>query len=71
MKRFCVSFIDFFDNDLTSKMVEGENELDAALSYLEKYQGPKLCSEDFQDLENLKENCFDNDCMINAIEIIN
>ncbi len=70
-KSFCVSFINFFDNDLTSKVVEAVSELDAALLYLEKYQNFNFYDKIFEDLEQLKQFCFNCDCMINAIEITN
>lgn len=69
MKKYVVSFIDFFDNQLISTIIEANSEIDSMLEYLKEHQNINLKSEDFEDEEAVKSYCFNMDSMINSIEI--
>lgn len=70
MKKFVVSYIDFFDNDLTSVIIEASNEFDSMIKYLEQYQNVELYDHPkIKDENDIKEFCFNCDAMINSIKI--
>lgn len=69
MKKFCVSYISFYDNELMLEVVQAESETDAVLKasfglaeYL-KQEGIE------QSLEGYKQACFNADSMVNTIEV--
>lgn len=66
--KFVVSFINFFDNELKSSIIEADSKLESMLKYLEEKEGIKLELK-LEDEEEIKQSCFDMDSMINSIEI--
>lgn len=70
MKRFVVSYIDWFNNDLQSYIYEAKDELEAIKAVAIEQCGfyPEFL-EDIKDVESFKGFCFDSDCMMNVIEV--
>lgn len=68
MKKFVVSYINFFSNDLESSIVEASNKIQSYMIFL-KNKGFDVS--DIEDLneEELKQECFNMDFMVNSIEI--
>jgi len=77
MKRFAVSYINFVDNQLSTKIIESENWKSAILARLDgMVEGnPKRIEENhtwldrFETLEEVKEAIFDGDMMMDVVEI--
>lgn len=65
MPRFAVSYIDWFDHDLSTKIVVA-SDWRAALELHPKIAGTELEGE---TLEEVKTCAFDCDCMIEVVEI--
>lgn len=66
MKRFAVSYIDWFEHDLTTVIVEAVDIAHALQLH------PKFSSFDIdysESLEGIKKQAFDCDCMVECIEI--
>lgn len=68
MKRFIVSYIDWFDYDLKMIEVQAESEIEAL------YAGAFIFKIDTSDIhtmsiEEFKQECFNMDCMMSAFEI--
>lgn len=64
-KQWAVSRIDWFDNDLITKIVTAENEKAAFNIAFPDYN----FFEETDSLEEAKKNAFDQDNMINVVEI--
>lgn len=67
MKRWAVSYIDWFEHDLITLIVEAENVAHALQLH------PKFATFDIdysEGLEGIKEQAFDCDCMVECVEII-
>ncbi len=72
MKRYVVSYISFFDNDLKSGIIEAENEQEACIKYMVNEDASIqdwISSWKDKSLEVIKYECFNADSMINVIEI--
>lgn len=70
MKRFVVSYIDWFNNDLHSHITNANNALEAIKTIaIEQYGFDSASVEDIEDIEDFKNFCFDCDCMMNVIEV--
>jgi hypothetical protein len=68
MKRYAVSYIDWFNNDLQTVIIKAETALDAMKQdFVDR--GFELPEEEISSEEAFKSMCFDCDCMMNAIEI--
>ena len=69
MNKFVVSYISFFDNNLYSKIIAADNEMES-LKFFFKEEG---YGEDFLEgcnsIEEVKNECFNTDCMINTIKV--
>lgn len=71
MKRYCISWISFYDNQLKSELIGAESEeiaLRKALYNLYEVQDEET---EKMNIETLKQFAFDCDGIINAIEIEN
>lgn len=68
MKKFVVSYVNFHDNTLVSKIVHAHTMLDATLQILQSAEYAES-TETFKDLDHLQELMFDRDILVNAIEI--
>jgi len=69
MKKYVFSYINFFDNVLTSKVIE--SDLDAFHVAFKEFcdRGWDLDDEDLETLEDLKKFAFNCDTMIEIIEV--
>lgn len=65
MKRFCVAYINYFDNDLRQKIVEADSEKSAVIRAF----GLNYAFDEATDLEAAKCNAFNADEMFSVIEI--
>lgn len=65
MKKFVVGYLTFFDNELELYTVEAKSDVDACLQVLKT----KQWETDITDMETLKQQVFDWDSAINAIEV--
>ena len=66
MKRWAVSYIDWFEHDLTTVIVQAETWQDALMLH------PKIATFEWKtvpDLERFKMQAFDCDCMVECVEI--
>ena len=80
MKKYAVSYINFFNNELTIEIVEAETIKKAILKHskllAENSDNGKVDEEDWlhtnmpEELEEIKETFFDMDCMVDVVEII-
>lgn len=70
-KRWACSYIDWFDNELTTKIVCADNWLEAfKVAYPNRYANITNSDESAPDtLEQAKENAFNSDSMIHVEEI--
>lgn len=72
MKKYVVAYINFFDNELKMSIIEAENEVDACKQYLkikEFNENNDWINNLPNNLENLRDEIFNTDSQINAIEI--
>lgn len=74
MKRFVISWINWYDHDLQSKIVEADNEKEALIKCLLEDFYTDADTETLEEIvknsiEDLKTMAFNADGMINAIEI--
>lgn len=74
MKKYAVSYINFFDNILTTKIIEIDGDWKDALKQLffqdygnELFEGDELFK---VDIEKAKEIAFDCDFLFDVVEII-
>lgn len=68
MRNFCVSYINFFDNDMHMRTISATNEINAVLSvFQDKYSSDNF--EGCDTLEKVKSRAFDMDFMVGVIEI--
>lgn len=68
MKRFVVSYVDFFENQLQMTEVHADTEIEAL------YAGALIYGVDTSDLhtvdpEEFKDWCFNGDCLMKAYEV--
>jgi len=67
MKKYAVSYMDFFDNDLTTRIVEVDGDWKDAL----KEAFPRTSNDIHGDeIEEVKDNAFDQDWLFEVVEII-
>lgn len=66
MKTYVASFINFFDNDLTSIVFKAPSN-EEAYKYACEHYNVTLEENDYSDLESIKIEAFNQDCMINVI----
>lgn len=66
MKKYCVAYANLFDNELTQKLVDATDELDAVVvaghATIEEKQ-------EWSDVEEMEQYFFDGDSLISVIEI--
>ena len=67
MKKWAVSYINFFDNRLMTTFIEAETELEA-LYYGDLYWGLNFRN-NIDSVEDFEQECFDCDCMMHAEEV--
>lgn len=69
MKRWAVSYIGFADNDLTTLIVRADDWASA----LKQHPGIESSGLEFDwsNLELVKEEAFNCDCMVECVEIVN
>ena len=67
MKKWAVSYINFFDNRLMTTFTEAETELEA-LYYGDLYWGLQF-RKNIDSVEDFEQGCFDCDCMMHAEEV--
>lgn len=66
MKRWAVSYVDWFDHDLTTVIVVADSVANAL------QQHPKFATFEIdysEGLEGIKRQAFDCDCMVECVEI--
>lgn len=67
MPRYAVSYIDWFDHDLTTIIVEADSPIRALQLH------PKIATFDIDyssnSLEDIKRQALDTDCMVECVEI--
>lgn len=68
MPKYCVAYINFYDNIMTQEIVKAKTELDALRTSLE-INGYDSSDEKFSSIEEVKQFAFDCDSMVSAIEI--
>lgn len=71
-KAYCISWLNYSDNDLKSEVVYCKNELEAAtLAMIKLTSDPEsvISYKDFSTLEEFKDFAFDMGCNINVSEI--
>ena len=66
MTKFCVAYVDFFDNELTQKVVEATNEMDAVVVAGHATTEEKRSWSNTQEMEDY---FFDGDSLISVIEL--
>ena len=69
MKKFVIAYMTFFDNELKQEIVEAEDALQAALSYLGNVGDSDDLYTDCTTLAALQEELFNGDALINVLEI--
>jgi hypothetical protein len=75
MKTFVVAYISFMDNELKMEKVKAESDVKACQDYMMKEWNSGDNSDDIRwilelpDMEAIKQQCYDCDSMINAIEV--
>lgn len=70
MKRFVVSYIDWFNNELYSHIINADDELQAIKTIaVEQYGFDSASVDSIENIEDFKGFCFDCDCMMNVIEV--
>lgn len=68
MNKYVVSYVNFDDNSVKMKIVEAVSEIEASIKYLINNTGWSDL-QDYTDMEDLKNDMFCGDCLINAIQI--
>lgn len=68
MKKFAVGYIDFYDNELTIEIIEAEDWYTALNSHTKLKSDECYLSSD--SLEAAKDIAFNDDFMIDVVEII-
>lgn len=68
MKRFVVSYVDFFENQLQMKEFQAESEV-AALYMAAEFFGVETGDFQATDAEDFEDWCFDGDCLMKAYEV--
>lgn len=73
LKRWACSYIDWYDNELTTKIVMAANWLDAfKLAYPTRYANITSSDESAPEtLDQAKTNAFNCDSMVNVVEVPN
>ncbi len=66
MKRWAAGYIDWFDHDLTTLIVEA-GDWASALRLHPKFAGFDI---EYTTLEDVKRQAFDCDCMVECVEIV-
>lgn len=71
MAKFCVAYINFFDNDLVQEVVEAETWLDALYVAAPDDYDPAMFDDipASADVEQYKQRAFDCDQMFSVIEL--
>lgn len=71
MKKFAVGYIDFYDNELTIEIIEAEDWYTALNSHTKlKSMNEDECYLSSDSLEAAKDIAFNNDFMIDVVEVI-
>lgn len=68
MKRFVVSYVNFFENQLQMKEFQAESEV-AALYMAAKFFGIETGDFHATDAEDFEDWCFDCECLMKAYEV--
>ena len=64
--QYVIAFISFHDYVLKQEVIEADSEVEAAIAYLHKNSD---CTSDCATMDEIKEACFDVDCMISVCQI--
>ena len=65
MKLFAVSYVDLFHHDLMTEFVRAPD----AVTAIKTHSKISLFEFKATDLEGIKKEAFNNDCMVNAVEV--
>ena len=66
MRKFAVSYINFYDNNLTTEIIESDDWFDALNAHTKVEGAFELRT----TLSNAKCEAFDMDCMIDVVEVL-
>ncbi len=69
MSEYVVAFASLFENTIDMHVVRADSEIDAIIAYAEQFTDWDISQFDYQNLEELKEEFFDGDCLVNVIQL--
>ena len=69
MKRYAISYIDFFDNQMQMMITEAENELEALYNGYDYFVGDNFLRTNISNVKDFQQEMFNSDAMMGVIEI--